>query len=74
MYRLSFLPQGLVFYNEEVMRPQVASLSKYDPYFLAINMIGKKKIKLVAVPSIFRVLIGHGLPSRSKMTMANRSL
>jgi hypothetical protein len=50
MYRLSFLPSGVVFYNEDVIQPHLISFTKYDPYFLAINILSKRSIQADAVP------------------------
>jgi hypothetical protein len=44
LYKLAFLPHGIVFHNDTVTQPKVAALTKLDPCFLAINILSKKAI------------------------------
>lgn len=55
-YRLSFLPHCVIFLKEEVSQPRIASLTKYDPYFLLINLLSKSKIKHEEVPEYLKHL------------------
>lgn len=50
LYRLAFLPSGVVFYNEEVIQPNILALTKCDPHFAAINLLVTKNIDVELVP------------------------
>lgn len=55
-FRLSFLPHGVVFLKEDVIQPPIASLTRYDPYFLAINNFSKNKGKMSSIPDYLKHL------------------
>lgn len=55
-YRLSFLPNGVIFHNNDVIQPLISSLTKLDPYFLAINKLTNNILKLDNVPHFFQHL------------------
>ena len=50
IYRLSFIPNGAVFYNQEIITPRLVTLNPCNPYFLAINQLLKKTTRVDSVP------------------------
>lgn len=52
-YRLAFLPNSVVFQNESVSQPHLLVFTKYDPYFLLINLLIAGSIPTSTLPVHF---------------------
>jgi hypothetical protein len=50
-FRLAFLPSTVIFQNEQISQPHLATFTKYDPYFYAINLLLKKIVPLDQLPA-----------------------
>ena len=49
-YKLAFLPQGVLFHDEQVSQAPMAAFTPYDPTFLALNLLTKGPVPLSELP------------------------